>query len=89
MNSFKREYDVFTRTHQLSFVFPGYSGEAFEVPMQDVDLAFVLQERLKRMGWRDEGVEKSVGNFMERSMCKAVWRGKDGEYGILESTRHS
>jgi hypothetical protein len=58
-------------------------GEPLEVPMRMLDMAFVLEQTLKRKGWRDETVDRSVRDWMEVPMVGVEVRGRKGEVGIL------
>ena len=68
----------------LCFIIPGFQGEALDVQMRTIDLAFVLEQTLKRRGWGDVTISRAVNDFLEKSMVEVQWRGKDGVRGLLE-----
>ncbi|KAF1840434.1 uncharacterized protein K460DRAFT_411017 [Cucurbitaria berberidis CBS 394.84] len=68
---------------EIAFVVPGLKGETLEVAVNKVDLAFVLQQTLKRREWNDARTRNGVEDFLERPMMKITWRGKAGEFGVL------
>ncbi|CAE7001748.1 hypothetical protein PTTW11_01288 [Pyrenophora teres f. teres] len=65
----------------LNFVIPGFKGEAFELAVNSVDLAFVLCQALRRKGWRDSNIQQGVSDFLSHPTIKVTWQGKEGEYG--------
>jgi hypothetical protein len=67
----------------LDFVIPGFQGETLEVAINNVDMAFVLQQTLRRRGWSEEMTKKGVEDFLAQPMVKVVWRGREGEFGNL------
>ena len=68
----------------LNFVVQGMQGETLQFPIRNVDLAFLLERTLKRKGWRDETVQRSVLGWLQVPMMGVAWRGKDEEVGILD-----
>lgn len=67
----------------LAFVIPGFHGETLEVAVNNVDLAFVLQQTLKRRGWGNVMTTRGVEDFLERPLVKVKWVGGEGEVGVL------
>lgn len=67
----------------LDLVIPGFKGETLELAVNNVDLAFILQQTLKRKGWGETTVQRSVRDFLEQSMMRVTWLGKEGEFGNL------
>ncbi|CAN9335824.1 unnamed protein product [Alternaria sp. RS040] len=67
----------------LDFVIPGFQGETLEVAINNVDMAFVLQQTLRRRGWGEEMTKKGVEDFLAQPMVKVVWKGREGEFGSL------
>jgi hypothetical protein len=67
----------------LDFVIPGSKGETLEVAVNNIDLAFILQQTLRRRGWSEEMTKKGVEDFLAQPMMKVTWMGKDGEFGNL------
>jgi hypothetical protein len=67
----------------LDFVIPGYRGETLEIAASNMDLAFILQQTLRRKGWSEERTREAVENFLAQPMMKVTWRGADGEFGNL------
>lgn len=68
---------------QLGFVIPGCKGETLDVDVNNVDLAFILQQTLQRRGWGELMVRQGVEDFLEKSMMRVMWRGREGEIGLL------
>ncbi|KAF2252963.1 hypothetical protein BU26DRAFT_560309 [Trematosphaeria pertusa] len=56
----------------LALVIPGASGELLEFPIEMHDLAFVLQETLKRKGWRKDCISIAIEGFLERPMIRIM-----------------
>jgi hypothetical protein len=67
----------------LDFVIPGFKGETLEVAVNNIDLAFILQQTLRRRGWGEAMVKKGVEDFLEQPMMKVTWTGREGEFGYL------
>lgn len=59
-------------------------GEPLEVPIRMIDMAFVLEQTLKRKGWRNETVDRSVRDWMEVPLVGVGRRGREVEVGVLE-----
>jgi hypothetical protein len=70
-------------TLKLSFVVPGCNGETLDFEAEILDLAFVLERTLKKRGFRERMVQKGVLDFLQVSLVKAEWTGKEGEIGKL------
>jgi hypothetical protein len=68
---------------QLDFVIPGYNGETLGQSVNNVELAFILQQTLRRRGWGEVMTRKEVEDFLECPMVKVTWRGRKGEFGRL------
>lgn len=69
---------------ELYFVVQGMHGEPLEVPIRMIDMAFVLEQTLKRKGWRNETVDRSVRDWMEVPLVGVGRRGREVEVGVLE-----
>lgn len=67
----------------LDLIIPGFKGETLKLAVNNVDLAFILQQTLKRKGWGDATIQRSVRDFLEQPMMKVTWLGKEGELGSL------
>jgi hypothetical protein len=53
----------------LSFVVQGMQGETLESDADTMDVAFMLEQTLKRRGWRDEKVKRSVLAPLMKAEC--------------------
>ncbi|KAF2036013.1 hypothetical protein EK21DRAFT_106846 [Setomelanomma holmii] len=60
---------------RLSFIIPGIKGETLHVPIKMIDLAFILERRLEKKGWRKANVQQSVLDFLEVPLIRADWQG--------------
>jgi uncharacterized coiled-coil protein SlyX len=67
----------------ICFVIPGFRGETLEVQANNVDLAFILQQTLKKRGWGDVMTTKGVEDFLQVPMMKVAWAGEEGKFGKL------
>lgn len=54
-----------------------------EFAVHSMDMAFLLEQTLKRHHWKDATVQRSVLDFLEVSMVKARFGNGEGEIGIL------
>jgi hypothetical protein len=68
---------------RLSFVVSGMKGETLEYEADVVELAFVLQQTLKKRGRGGDTVHKSVREFLEVPLVNVAWEGREGEMGKL------
>ncbi|KAH3968799.1 hypothetical protein HBI56_124920 [Parastagonospora nodorum] len=68
---------------ELNFLIQGLQGEPMEFAVNRVDMAFLLEQTLKRRGWKDATVQMGVLDFAEVSMMKVRFENGDGEVGIL------
>lgn len=68
---------------ELSFLIQGLQGEPMEFAVHSMDMAFLLEQTLKRHNWKDATVQRSVLDFLEVSMIKARFGNGEGEIGIL------
>jgi hypothetical protein len=75
--------------HQLDlyFMIPGFKGETLELHVDSVDLAFILQQKLRRSGWSDVMTNKGVEDFLQVPMVKVAWTGEEGKFGRLQCTQ--
>jgi hypothetical protein len=64
-------------------VIPGFNRETLGQAVNNVDLAFILQQTLRRRGWGEATTTKGVEDFLEYPMVKVIWRGAEGEFGRL------
>ena len=79
-------YDVAARGAprlQLSFIIPGCLGETLPVEVDSLDLAFVLQQALRRKGWREEMTHRGIEDFLEQPIIGVMWTGREGKIGKL------
>ncbi|KAI4661568.1 uncharacterized protein J4E78_004357 [Alternaria triticimaculans] len=67
----------------LEFVIPGSKGETLGIAVNNVDLAFILQQTLRRRGWGEATTKRGVEDFLEQPMMKVTWTGREGEFGNL------
>ncbi|KAF1830341.1 hypothetical protein BDW02DRAFT_609034 [Decorospora gaudefroyi] len=67
----------------IEFVIPGFRGETLGVGVDIVDLAFVLQQGLRRRGWGEVMTQKGVEDFLAWPVVEVKWRGREGELGRL------
>ncbi|KAG9188677.1 hypothetical protein G6011_07382 [Alternaria panax] len=67
----------------LDFVIPGFQGETLQVAVNNVDLAFILQQTLRRRGWSEEMTTKGVEDFLAQPMMEVAWQGRKSELGNL------
>ncbi|KAI4701580.1 hypothetical protein J4E81_003320 [Alternaria sp. BMP 2799] len=68
----------------LEFVIPGSKGETLEIAVNNVDLAFILQQTLRRRGWGEATTKRGVEDFLEQPMMKVTWTGGEGAFGNLK-----
>jgi hypothetical protein len=59
---------------QLEFVIPGFNGETLGQEVNSLDLAFILQQTLRRRGWGEVMITKGVEDFLECPMVKVAWK---------------
>lgn len=74
-------------TIELSFIIQGMKGETLPFPVSTTDLAFILEQNLKRKGWKDKTIQRSVLGFLETPMIQVREMGGEGEIGILEKNQ--
>lgn len=70
---------------ELSFIVKGMKGELLDFPVENMDLAFLLQQILKRKGWKPATIHNSMTGFLEVPLIRVQERGKEGETGILNT----
>lgn len=70
---------------QLSFVIEGMKGEVLNLPVDSIDLAFLLEQTLKRKGWKPATIENSVNGFLDMPLMQYQQRGKAAQTGILDT----
>jgi hypothetical protein len=68
---------------ELCFVIPGLKDETLELQVNNVDMAFILQQKLRRWGWSDVMTTKGVEDFLQVPMVKVAWTGGQGKFGRL------
>jgi hypothetical protein len=68
---------------ELNFLIQGLQGEPMEFAVNRVEMAFLLEQTLKRRGWKDATVQMSVLDFAKVSMIKVRFGNGHGEVGIL------
>jgi hypothetical protein len=64
-------------------VIPGFNGETLGQEVSDVDMAFILQQTLRRREWGEVTARKGIEDFLECPMVRITWRGGEGEFGRL------
>jgi hypothetical protein len=67
----------------LEFVIPGFKGETLQIAVNNIDLAFILQQTLRRRGWGEAMTKRGVEDFLEQPMMKVTWTGREGDFGNL------
>lgn len=67
----------------LEFVIPRSKGETLRLAVNNIDLAFMLQQTLRRRGWGEATTKRGVEDFLEQPMMKVTWTGREGEFGNL------
>jgi hypothetical protein len=63
---------------QLEFVIPGFNGETLGQAVNNLDLAFVLQQTLRRRGWGEVMTTKGVEDFLECRWSRLLGGGQRG-----------
>lgn len=58
------------RALRLSFLIPGFQGENLEISVGELDLAFILQQTLRRRGWSSVMSTKAVEDFLNRPLLR-------------------
>jgi len=68
----------------LEFVIPGSKGETLGIAVHNIDLAFILQQTLRRRGWGEATTKRGIEDFLEQPMMKVTWTGGEGQFGNLK-----